>query len=247
VQKKGDLNDKLNAAYKYYDKKDYYKATMLFDEVVPLIKGKVEGEKAMFYFAYCYYYQKQYIMSAYYFREYYETFPRGEFTEESNFMYAKSLFKESPDYNLDQTNTNDAIRAIQRFATKYPRSGYLEEANGMMDQLNAKLEKKEYESARLYYRLSEYNSFNLKAAVISFDNFIKQYPSSVHAEEVSFMKVRAQYNLAIHSDHSKQRERFFETIDFYHNFIDKYPNSKYKRDAESIYEDSIKKLDKLNS
>jgi outer membrane protein assembly factor BamD len=247
VQKRGDINEKLNAAYKYYDKKEYYKTTLLFDEVIPLLKGKREGEKALFYYAYSFYHQKQYMMSGYHFRDYYETYPRGQYTEESMFMYAKSLFKDSPEHNLDQTNTYDAIRAIQGFANKFPQSANMTEANTMMDELNAKLEKKAYENARLYYKLSEFNSANYKSSVLTFDNFLRRYPNSAHSEEIAFLKIDAQYNLARHSEFTRQKERYFDTIEFYHNFIDKYPNSKYKKEAESIYSISIKKLEEFKS
>jgi outer membrane protein assembly factor BamD len=162
-------------------------------------------------------------------------------------MFAKALYKDSPEHNLDQTNSYDAIRAVQRFASKYPRSGYMEEANKIMDLLNTKLEKKEYENAKLYYKLSEYNTANYKAAVLAFDNFLHKYPYSSNAEEIAFLKVNAQYNLAKYSAHNKQRERYFEAIDYYHNFIDKYPNSKNKKEAEVIYEDCLKKIEQLNS
>jgi outer membrane protein assembly factor BamD len=247
VQKNGDLDEKLNAAFKYYDKKDYYKATMLFDEVIPLVVGKLEGEKALFYYAKTYFIQKQYIMAAYHFRDFYETYPRSQYAEESMFMYAKSLYKDSPEYNLDQTNTYDALKAIQRFASKYPISVYMEDVNTMTDVLNAKLERKAYETARLYYRLSEYNSTNYKAAVLNFNNFLTRYPASKYAEEMAYLKIDAQFNLAKQSEHSRQRERYFDAIDFYHNFIDKFPESKYKKAAQDIYDSCIKNIEQIKS
>jgi outer membrane protein assembly factor BamD len=247
VQKSGDLNEKLNAAFKYYEKKDYYKATLLFDEVVPLVTGKLEGEKALFYYANTFYYQKQYIMSAYHYRDFYETYPRSQYAEESMFMHAKSLYNDSPDHNLDQTNSFDALKAIQRFANKYPQSARMEEANKMTDELNAKIERKAYENAKLYYKLSEFNSANYQASVLTFQSFLLRYPASQYAEEMAFLKVDAQYNLARHSHHDKQRERYFDAIDFYHNFIDKYPTSKYKKAAEELYDDCLKKLEQIKS
>ena len=244
---KGDLNEKLEAAFRYYEKKDYYRATILFDEVMPLLKGRKEGEKALFYFANCYYHQEQYEIASYYYRDFYETFPRSEFTEEATFLYGKSLYLVSPEYNLDQTNTYEAIRAIQRFANRYPKSGYMEEANRIVDELNVKLEKKAYEHSKQYFNLSEFNSANYMSSVVVFDHFLKRYPNSKYAEEIAYLKVQAQFNLAKHSEHSKQRERYFEAIEFYHNFIDKYPQSKFKKDAEGIYDDAIKKLEQLNS
>ena len=245
IQKTGNLDEKLEAAFKYFDKKDYYKATLLFDEVIPLIVGKQEGEKALFYYARTFFEQKQYTMAAYHFRDFYETYPRSQYSEESMFMYCKSLFKDSPVYNLDQTNTYDALKAMQRFANKYPISTYMDEINTMSDLLNEKLERKAYETAKLYYRLSEYNSINYKAAVLNFNNFLTAYSSSKYAEEVSYLKIDAQFNLAKHSEAAKKRERYFDAIDFYHNFIDYYPESKYKKSAEQIYDSCLKNIEQI--
>ncbi|NPC03232.1 outer membrane protein assembly factor BamD, partial [Shigella sonnei] len=44
---------KYNAAVDYYKKKDFAKAGILFDEILPLLKGDYTQELATFYQAYC--------------------------------------------------------------------------------------------------------------------------------------------------------------------------------------------------
>ncbi|MFN6946486.1 MAG: outer membrane protein assembly factor BamD, partial [Cytophagaceae bacterium] len=92
IQRSDNLEEKLQAAFDYYEKKDYHKASVLFEELVPLLRGRSESEKASFYQANCHYHQKQYIMSSYYYRDFIETFPRSEYTEDARFYYAKSLY-----------------------------------------------------------------------------------------------------------------------------------------------------------
>src|SRR4051812_724238 len=92
LQKSGDLQAKLKGAIEYYESKDYFKAGTLLDEILPLVRGKAEAEKATFYLAYTHYKQKEYVMSAYYFKEFYLTYPRSEYTEEAVFMHGKSLY-----------------------------------------------------------------------------------------------------------------------------------------------------------
>jgi len=69
LQKSGTYDEKYQAAIKYYEKKDYYKAGILFEEVIPIIKGSKESELSQFYIAYCQFYQGQYILAQHYFQK----------------------------------------------------------------------------------------------------------------------------------------------------------------------------------
>ena len=217
----------------YYENKDYYRASLLFEEILPIIRGRPEAEKAQFYFAYSYYYQKQYVLSAHYFQTFYQLYSRSEFAEEALFMYAYSLYLDSPDYDLDQTNTVDAIQASQNFLNKFPRSNYKEQATALIDEMREKLEQKAYENAYLYYKLQKYlDGEALKAAIIAFDNFQSDYPDSKYTESVSFLKIECAYNMARKSIKSKQLERLEDAVAYYYYFIDKFPQSNKVRDAE---------------
>ncbi|HEX8547334.1 MAG TPA: outer membrane protein assembly factor BamD [Cytophagaceae bacterium] len=243
LQKSDDINAKLAAAIKYYEDEDYYKANVLFEEIVPLLKGRQEAEKAQYYQAYNYYKDKQYILSAYHFKDFIETYPRSEYTEECSFLHAKSLYNDSPVFELDQTNTDAALVALQRFTNNYPKSTYLEEANRITDELNKKIELKTYENAKVFHKIG-----NHKSAVVTLTSFQEKYPESVYGEEVAYLKLDAQFRLAILSvEGAKKKERYYDAIEFYHNFIDKYPESKYKRVGQTIYDQCLKQIAKYNS
>jgi len=64
IQKSGDWELKYEAAMNYYQEEEYYKASVLFEEIIPIIRGSEKAEKAQFYFAYSYYHQKQYILAS---------------------------------------------------------------------------------------------------------------------------------------------------------------------------------------
>lgn len=247
IRNSDDVDKKLEAAYKYFDEEEYYKAQVLFDETLPLLKGKESAEKATYYRALSYYNQKQYILSAYYFKDYYDTYTRNERAEEALFMAAKSLFNDTPRYNLDQANAIDALKAFQKFANRYPNSSRLAEVNKFTDELNKKLEKKAFEKARLYYDLGFNNNVNFKSAVIALETFRKQYPSSTFIEEAAWLKIDAQYQLALGSVVTKQEERYLEAINFYENFVDEFPSSKYLKEAEGVYKKCLSNIEKIRS
>lgn len=240
LQKSGDVVAKLKGAIAYYDNKDYYKAGTLLEEILPLVRGRAEAEKATFYLAYTHYKQKEYVMSSYYFKEFYMTYARSEYTEESVFMHGKSLYNDSPQFNLDQTNTEAAVKYLQEYANKYPTGRYLEEATKLLDELSAKMKLKSYENSKIYAK-----THNYKSAVVSVKSFIDAYPDSEFTEEMYYIRFDSQYHLAKNSVSNKQLERYYEAIEFYHNFVDKYPNSKYLKDAEVLYELSRIKIKTL--
>ncbi len=236
IQKSNDWELKYRAAMEYYDNKDYYRASTLFEEILPILRGRPEAEKAQFYFAYSYYYQKQYVLSAHYFQTFYQLYSRSDFAEEALFMYAYSLYLDSPEYDLDQSNTEDAIQAAQNFLNKFPTSKYVDQANGIIDEMQQKLALKAYENAYLYYKLEKYlDGEALKAAIIAFDNFQDDYPDSKYNENVSFLKIQCAYDMAKKSIRSKQEERLQEAVKYYLYFIDKFPQSPKVRDAENLY------------
>jgi len=238
--KSSDANAKYTAAIKYYESGDYFKAGTLLEELIPLLKGRPEAEKAQFYFANTNYKQRNYTLSAYHFKTFYDTYPNSQYTEEATLLHAKSLFRDSPGYELDQTNTYTAIESIQEFLNRYPQSQFRQEAENMSQELLKKLENKAFESAELYYNLRYYQS-----AVVALTSFQQQYPSSAYNEQASFLKLSAQYSLARESVEEKQRERYLEAVAFYQSFIDTYPQSRNLKAAENMYDQSRAQLAKM--
>ena len=240
IQKSDDWKLKYDAALNYYEKRDYYRAIILFDQINPYIRGSAEAELVQFYYAYAHYYQKQYLLSSHYFKNFHDTYNRSEYAEEAFYMYGFSLYKQSPIYNLEQSSTVEAIVALQTFLNRYPGSEYRTEAINIQAELRLKLEKKAYENAKLYFTLGKLNS-----ALITLDNFKKDYPNAMLAEDASFLLVQSSFVYAKQSIPSKQKERYYDCIEHYEEFIDNYPGSKYLKEIQSFYSNSINQLDKL--
>lgn len=238
--KSTDVNKKYEAAIKYYDKGDYFRSGTLLEELIPLLKGRPEAEKAQFYFANTNFKQRNYVLSAYYFKQFTDTYPNSTYAEEAGFLNAKSLFLDSPEADLDQTNTVSALESIQDFLNRYPESKFRPEVESMSQELQKKLEVKAFESAKIYYQL-RYN----QAAVTALTNFQQQYPASAYAEQADFLRLTAQHAWAKESVEIKQRERFLEAVGFYQHFLDTFPQSKNLKAAEAIYDDAQAQLAKL--
>jgi len=57
-----------------------------------------------------------------------------------------------------------------------------------------------------------------------------------------FLKLDALYLLAVNSVPEKKVERFQTTLDEYYSFIEEYPQSKFSKDVNRIFESTAKYL-----
>lgn len=250
IQKNGSFEEKYEAAITYYEKEDYYRAGLLFDDIRPYSSGKPNAEKILLYSAYCEYNEGSQYVASYGFQKFYQTYPRNPQAQEAMFMYAESLYEISPKANLDQENTKNAIKAYESFLKRYPKTEYKDECNLKVAELQTKLEFKAYENAKLQFKIRHY-----RAAVMSFDNFIKRYPVSSYNEELTFLKIESQLNYAkmslerVMQDGKPvylKKERLTVATDYYREFIDKYPNSKFVKQAEGLYDTILHQLEQLS-
>ena len=136
VRISGDAKLILNKAFYYYEKEEYQKSQTLFDLVLNTIRGDKDAEKAYFYYAYTYYYLKQYTLAAYYFKNFSNTFTSSAFREEAAYMSAYSNYLLSPTFRLDQGNTRHddaAERHEQELAVEEVGVGGLRPFGGAVD------------------------------------------------------------------------------------------------------------------
>ena len=237
---------KYEKANQYYQKGNYVKATALFEELIPVFKGTDRAEEIYYYYAYCNYYQSDYALSQYHFKNYYRNFPMGKHAEECLFMNAYCYYLNSPNYKLDQTDTKNAMNELQNFIDQYPQSVRIDSCNKIYDALRGKLEKKERDIIIQYYNLGDYMPDNYKAAITSVNNFIKEYPESNYIDEMLYYSINSYYLLAINSVKNKKLERLNLAMENYLKLLDLYPKSNYLRRAESVYESCKKMKSNLN-
>lgn len=236
--KSSDSELKYEKANQYFERKDYYRAINLYEQLLPVYRATEKAEKIYFNYSYAYFNQAEYVLASYYFKKFVKTFPRSDKAEECFFMSAYCKYMESPVYSLDQTNTYDAISELQLFLNAYPDSERVEECNELIDELRGKLEKKHYEISKLYLKMDRY-----KAAVTSFNNLLKDFPDTDYKEASLYYIVKSNYQYAQKSVARKKQERFEETIDSYYNFIALYPESTYMKEVQNMYKTSLKEAD----
>lgn len=232
---------KLERANEYYTKGNYVKASALYEELIPVYKGDPKAEEIYYYFAYCTYYQGDYALAQYHFKNYYRSFPAGKHNEEALFMNAYCYYLNSPIYKLDQTDTKNAMAELQNFVDQFPESARIDSCNKISDLLRGKLEHKEYDITKQYFNITDY-----KASIVSAKNFIKDFPESGNIDEMLYLTVNSYYLLAVNSLETKKVERLDLAMETYLKLLDLYPKSSYLQRAESIYESCQRMKSNIN-
>jgi len=187
-------NDDINAKYAYADSLytigKYTKALKLWEQIVPLYRGKPQAERVSFLYADTYYQigsSNYYYLAGYQFERFVNAFPESTKREEAAFKSAESYFKRSPKYNLDQGDTFIATEKLQSFISNYPDSERLDKVNAMVTELRDKIERKAYEIAKGYNKIGASRG-TFPNAIAAFDNFLQEYPGSKYREDALFWK-----------------------------------------------------------
>ena len=239
--KGNDLEKKYTAALAYYKKKDYDKAGQLFDELLVAFKGDERFQEIYFYYSYCKYGSGELIMASYHFKNFYESFPTSEKAEEALYMHVYCDYLESYPYFLDPSVTRMAMDNLQLFVNIYPASPHVEECNKYMDDLRSRLRMKSLESAKLYLKMQDY-----QAAILAFNNTIKDYPELENKDEIESTLIRCQLKLAENSVDSKKAERFRDVKPMVEDFQRRYGiSNKYYPLVQSYYAKSIEGLNEV--
>jgi len=231
---------KYKEAINLYNHKKYSKALVLFEDLSNKYRGRPENEDLLYYFAYTNYRLRDYTAARYHFKNFTDQYPQSDRAEECRFMGAYCYYLDSPVYSLDQDNTLKAIESLQLFINLYPKSDRAQEAANFIQDLRDKLERKAYANAKLYLDIGDY-----KAAVIAFQNALRDYPDTKYAEEMEYLMVEAQYLYAKNSMLKSQEKRYEEAIEFSDSFVNNYPESKHIKDAEDLKKDSQKDIQQV--
>ena len=236
IRTSNNIAQKYQEAIKYYDNKKYSKALVLFDDLANRYRGQSEAEDLYYYIAYTNYRLRDYTSARYAFNEFVRSYSFSSRTEECRFMAAYCYYLEAPRYSLDQEYTYRAIESLQLFINLYPDSERAEESAELIQELRDRLEEKAFANAKLYLDMGLMDDY--RAAVIAFDNALRDFPDTKYAEEMEFLSIKAQYLYANNSTTRRQEERFGEAIDLYNRFVSAYPESKFLREAESFKRDA---------
>lgn len=234
VQKSNDYNYKFEYAKRAFAEKKYQQAATLLKDCITVFKGSDKAEESLYLLAMSCFENKDYISSGAYFQKYYERYPKGKYTEPARYYCGYGYYLDSPDPQLDQTYTLKVIEELQAFLDYFPRSEKVPQAQNAIFELQDKLTLKQLQNAQLYYNLGNYMGNNYESAIIVAKNAIKDYPYSKYKEDLELLVLKAKFQEADNSVDERKADRFRDVVDEYYSFINNYPDSPNRKEAENI-------------
>ena len=238
VYKSTDYDYKYEYAKECFDRGKYTNAITLLEELVTILKGSDNGQECLYMLAMAEFCNGDYETASTYFKKYYQSYPKGIYSEMASYFVGESLYMSTPEPRLDQSQTVNAISAYQEYLDLFPDALMKSQAQQRLFALQDKLVKKELLSAQLYYNLGTYfgnctnGGSNYEACIITAQNALKDYPYSSMRENFSLLIMKSKYELAEQSVREKQLDRFRDAEDECYGFINEYPDSKERATAE---------------
>lgn len=232
-----DADAKYAAAFDYFNKGKYSKAAALFESLSVMTNGTERDDTVRYYWGLSNYKFKDYYTAETNFDRFIESYPRSPFTSEARYLRLDCLYRSTLRYELDQTPTYKAINAISEYILEYPSNEHMKECRDMLVELNARLDKKAYESARLYYKMEDY-----LASRVAFRNVLKDDSENIYREDILYYIAMSSYKYAYFSVPAKQKERYLTFVDDYYNFVGELPESHYRKELDSVYRRAQKAL-----
>lgn len=213
-----DPADKLynEGLYLLNQKNDPKAAAKKFEEVDRQHPYSDWARKALLMNAYAHYQAEEYQESVSAAKRYVTLHPGSEDAAYAQFLIASSYFDEISDVSRDQERTENALRALDEVARKYPTTEYAISARKKMQVARDQLAGKEMMIGRWYLERRDFTG-----AINRFKNVVTQYQTTRHVEE-ALMRLTEAY-MALGIVHEAQTAAAV----LGHNF----PNSAWYKDA----------------
>lgn len=225
-----------------YERGRYDRAVEYFQGVFDFGRAHEWAADAQLYLARSYRDNSDYILAASEYSRFIEIYRTDPRVPDAEYERALTYYERSPIFQLDQTDTERAVDAFNLFANRYPTHPLRIEAEARVEELRAKLARKQYQTAQLYERHERY-----RAAAISYETVFDKYPDTDWADDALLGAVRTYIQFSDLSVLERQEERLQKAIDNYLRLLQIFPDSPLLKDAEALYEVAIERRQSLTS
>jgi len=209
-------------AKKEFDKGKYLKAITDFTIIVLKFSGDPVVDDAQYYLAESHFRQEEYLIAISEYQRLINDYPESDYVPLAQFKKGLSYYDMSSRAELDQENTQKAIREFQGFIEDHPKHELTENAEKYITELRSKLAKKKLIAATTYRKMGIYDS-----AIIYYDIILEDYYDTPSAIEALYWKGECLYKL----------EKYSESRSILSAFIEKYPNNGHTEKAKGRVEE----------
>jgi outer membrane protein assembly factor BamD len=228
--------------YELYEQERYDRAIRYFQGVFDYGRTTESAADAQLYLAHSYFENGDYILAANEYTRFLGTYRNDPRAEGAEYGRALSYYHLSPQYQMDQTNTLQALTYLQLFLDRFPNSDLKDEAEEHIAELREKLAHKEFAAGEMYERRGYF-----QAAAIQFESVFDEYPDTRWADDALVGAMRSYIAFADRSVAARQPERLRNAINNYERLIQLFRDSPLIAEAEALYERASVQLEQLIS
>lgn len=224
-----------------YEAERYDIAIQYFQGAFDFGRSHEWAADAQLFLARSYRASEQYLLAANEFTRFTQIYRSDPRVADAEYELAMTYYDRSPAYQLDQTDTERAIRQFRLFMTRYQDHELAGDAQRRITELREKLGQKAYHTAKLYERRELY-----QAAAVSFESVFDRYYDTEWADDALLGAMSAYLEFGRLSVRDKRKERFELGVQAYDRLIQIFPNSGVIKDAEFVYGELKDEIDALS-
>ncbi|MFQ5570701.1 MAG: outer membrane protein assembly factor BamD [Rhodothermales bacterium] len=223
-----------------YESGKYARAVQYFQGSFDFGRTHEWADDAQLFLARAYRANKEYILAANEYSRFAQIYRADPRVPEAEFERAMTFYERSPLYQLDQTNTEDAINAFNLFINRYPTHESVLEAEQRIKELREKLAHKQYDTALQYEQRELF-----QAAALSYEVVFDKYSDTDWADDALLGAIRTYIIYSDESVEARQAERLQKAVDHYQRLLQLFPDSELLKDAEALYEQATSRMQAL--
>jgi outer membrane protein assembly factor BamD len=182
-------------AWKRIRNEDWINAAKQFDEVERQHPYSIWARRAMLMSAFCYYRANHYTEAISTADSYIQLHPGSKEVAYAFYLKAISLYEQIVDVGRDQSNTEDALTALQDVVQRFPDTEYARDATLKIDLTLDHLAGKEMAVGRYYLRQGDYIG-----AINRFKAVVEQYQKTSQIAEALERLTEAYYAMGIYNE-----------------------------------------------
>ena len=224
-----------------FEKGKYERAAEYFQGAFDFGRTHEYAADAQFFLARSYRNNKEYLLAANEYTRFMQIYRSDARVPDAEYERAMTYYERSPEYELDQTDTERAVEHFQLFIKRYSNHPSVTDAEGKIAELREKMAHKQYETAKLYERRELH-----EAAAVSFEAAFDRFPDTDWADDALVGAMRAYINFADRSIAQRQRQRLEPALEHYQRLLQLFPESPLLKEAESLYEKAQERLARLD-
>ena len=182
-------------AWKKINDHSWEDAAKQFDEVERQHPYSIWARRAMLMSAFCYYQANKYTDAINAAEQYISLHPGSKEVAYAFYLKAMSLYEQIVDVNRDQTNTEQALTALQDVVQRFPNSEYARDAQLKVDLTLDHIAGKEMEVGRYYLTRGDYIG-----AINRFKVVVLRYQKTSQIAEALERLTEAYYALGVYNE-----------------------------------------------